>query len=890
MTEPLADRLTAAITAGNTSAVRGIMAGTTPDQHKELRAAWEQLRGMATDPDPGSAVTYPRQQAWLVAATAMAPTAAAVAKVLRRSECDDLEDVPFLGVLTDRQVPWLPELLDLLTDDKAFRSAYEHLVEAIRQHLGTGYPRSARYLARLCQTYAWKKRPLLDHLRDDKDMLDVLPDLLDVADIGTITDLTPQKVRVGRWPDQHEIDNPPENRWDGSIVALTREGVFERDAILDQVLRVLLRGGNRNHVAYFLRLLEQFAPTDAEVVRRLGSYTQLVSTGSGVVAKAAYQAIRAAHEAGAVETVDVLALSPGVLARSEIGLVTAHLTWLGSLLAGNPELAGDIARATLTAVEHPKLSVQERALAQLEKLGSLPDDVRDTLTTLVDHVPQAIRPRATALAGSAEHVAQVEAPPAPLPPAPLPPSAAMPPVPTTPADIAHVVSALLESGDEVLGEQALAAFPAALPGSMTAEADAEVHAALASMADRIREQVEAHLINESTPPWAPLLFHHAGLGLTNREADGKLRVLWGDTVHGPYARMVGTGPTALLRARVADAISRRGSQLVAYPSTVDGRIDPGDVVRRLAALGHVGQSSPALQQAWLRLPREVDPAVVAELERLGTRAATWLAARLKAGPMPDPEVVLSVENVYCGSLETQRRLLVRLRPATDTTGTELGDLALTLPNPQRAAADEMGWQPSVTGFAGVLLALPHHREVVAAATVPLACAMSGRLGDDTRRVVTGLPGAAGPTGQATALVIAYAALSPNATDRTAAADALLGFVATGDLDSAVFGDVLLRLFELNVVTVNRLTGVLAEVVRSGPAGAEFAWRSVTRFLPAVLADPPRGIPELLETCTDAVLRCHVRDRIPELDALADRKGTNRTTAEARRLREALTRP
>ncbi|WP_304523437.1 hypothetical protein [Actinoplanes sp. L3-i22] len=112
------------------------------------------------------------------------------------------------------------------------------------------------------------------------------------------------------------------------------------------------------------------------------------------------------------------------------------------------------------------------------------------------------------------------------------------------------------------------------------------------------------------------------------------------------------GPPALLAtpATVDGHLDpARVPALLATPATVDGHVDPVRVLTLLAAAERDGWEPGVvdLAQAVLRLPRELDPGVLAAAERLTGPAGRFFAAWVRGGGLPDP-VVVTGEAIWHG--------------------------------------------------------------------------------------------------------------------------------------------------------------------------------------------------------------------------------------------------
>lgn len=172
--------------------------------------------------------------------------------------------------------------------------------------------------------------------------------------------------------------------------------------------------------------------------------------------------------------------------------------------------------------------------------------------------------------------------------------------------------------------------------------------------------------------------------------------------------------------------------------------------------------------------------------------------------------------------------------------------------------------------------------------------------DDTRGAAAVLPLLAesgGEAGDAVHLCVAYGLGARHEEDRLAAVDALLVLAARGQLDVVLLGADLGQLVRREAVKPSRL----AESVRMAAATGANAtiWGLLRHTLPVLLADlatggpggqaaKGRGLGELLAVAAECAERSGARGELPHLARTADRRGSSRLVAQARRLRTALT--
>jgi hypothetical protein len=389
--------------------------------------------------------------------------------------------------------------------------------------------------------------------------------------------------------------------------------------------------------------------------------------------------------------------------------------------------------------------------------------------------------------------------------------------------------------------------------------------------------------------------------------------------------------------------------LLATPATVDGHVDPARVLGLLVTADQDGwQPGPFdLSQAVLRLPRTIGPEILVGAERLVSPAGRFFATWLRGGGLPDPTVVVG-EAVWhrcsppeaCTCLRPRRvrrissfeppalpvpvssaalppqadpPMQVVLTPDALPAPPEPTGLRWTTPGPPRtpdnASREERpaAALPALAVPEGLLgipvnrgrtpkrrhnesvvawpMVLPGHPEIIAAHALP---EILGAIDGEDRFQLGVLPvlaASTGPSGPATALCVALGLSADQAPGRVFAIDAFVGLAVRGKLDAALVGRELANLHRGGRVTVKRVAACLTEAVRAGLAAE--VWATAREMLPAVLADPGPGTPDLLAVAEAAAAVVHATDDLPELSAVATRPGRNRLITEAARLAGTL---
>ncbi|WUH97843.1 DUF6493 family protein [Spirillospora sp. NBC_00431] len=643
--------------------------------------------------------------------------------------------------------------------------------------------------------------------------------------------------------------------WPRTLSTLAERGAVDRRMLLDGCVRRFLRGGTATDLRFFVRLhglLMPDAPAarEREIREHALDYVRLLPTAPGPVADLALELLR---EVPGLPSGHVVEALDGVLFRPETGLVRSGLSWLEQTVQRRPGLAGDCAPALAQAFAHESYGVQQRAVRIALKLPAASDPA--PIADAVPLLPPDLGAKAAARFGGDVAVPEPDEEPAPPPltPPPPPPGDALPGLPppmTTAAELAEAVY------DIHLG---WAATERAMAGFVRLAHD-DPEAVRAALAPILTPNFYPHL--ESGLPWTR---PHQWLVAAGRLLTGTAPVPADRRGTLPSTRDH-SAPHLLYLRRCAEifAAVERGAPpplLLAAPTEPTGHLDPVTFVERLESLQAAGaETGPAdLQQALLRLPRDIAPEAVRRAAALtspaGRTAARWLA---EGGP-PRPEVSMR-------PLEDDRPEAVISAPPT---GLALVDEVFTAP--PKYVYDRHGWYRQAWPRL-----LPSHPEVVAAHVLPHL-----RHRTSVGEFVRLTPGD-GPFAEAVGHFLARQLVLRH---HGAADEALLTMAARGDLPAAEFGRHLGRLALGGDIQPVRIIEALERAAEAGAYAA--IWDAIAAALP-ILCPGPRerpvhGLSRLIALGRRTACWSGARGPIPEIAALAARKGSSGLVREARAL-------
>ncbi|WP_344478989.1 DUF6493 family protein [Nonomuraea monospora] len=659
--------------------------------------------------------------------------------------------------------------------------------------------------------------------------------------------------------------------WLGALRDLADAGRVERESLIDGCVRRFLRGGSAVDLRFFVRLHDLLDP--APTPDRVRDYLRLLPTAPGPVAELSLRQLRprdgaattpgGTHAKVTLSGEEVSEAVTALLFRPEGKLVRAGLTLLdqsardteGPLDELAPALASAFLcesyevkeRAVRVAVKHAARFTPAGAEAVREAAGILPPELAAHLTG----------PYGTAAGGSEPSGFQPVALPAFEPPARLP----------FPAPIANLAETFDRLYHEFSFERWLDGFvrdPSARrpPVRTTDLYDLDEWSSLSQWTEALlREATGTGL--RAPRRWQPDL-QLAGWRLP--EHHGGRPPLW----------------TMLLRcAEILNAL-RRGTlppYLLATPTLTSGHIDPAELVARIEGYERAGvHHLPAdLEQALLRLPREVHPDVLARAGRLARTSETGAVLERWLRRRPEPETC--VEWPRDATSRSLPRGRVRL---AEPTGMPLVDALLSDPPP-----------PSVLGAAPTCdpnlwrLMLPSDREVVATRLLSQVFTTWGSPGH-VHGFVTPLCHQDGPVGEGTALVLGML-LAERGWHAEGCQELLLRAADTGYLPAEECGRQLGRCLRGGAAGWKEVAAGLEEAARKG-AHRE-VWEIMRGLLPVFLPggdERARGShTRALEFAVNACRWAGARGPIPEVAAIAARKGSSGLVREARRLHERL---
>ncbi|SDN63898.1 DUF6493 family protein [Actinacidiphila guanduensis] len=779
------------------------------------------------------------------------------------------------GVLGDRDPAWLAEVVRRLAERRALGWWEYALVKQLSRIADAEPPMTDGLVLAWERDVPGRGRTTLEQLRENPFLQAAVPRLFEVDEAGSTF--------------QYAWDSDP--GWPAALAALAREGRLSRDMLVAGCLSRLLRGGRQGIVKGYLVLLTALELTADERAAHIPTWVRMLCDGHALAAARAQEELAALDAAGGLETEHLVEASRGALFRPEKKIVRAQLAMLDKAVKRDHRLADELLPLAAEVFGSGEHSLQDRALALvLRHRRHAGETVLAELAESAELLPTDLRARAAEAFGGA--VADEEPGPSAaegdvLPPVPEPER--LDPAPLAPVELAEEIAVLLRGkGTPAQEERALNSLvvhahadPAGLRTALEPVVAAHRQPAAWLSQNVFAQALEAvvmFVMGEVTQEQTRTLRVQSGLGALRfrfQEHQCPHTAMW--SVFLSRAAEIGA------RLELGDPLPF----LLATPTWATGTIEASELVARLAAYEESGtEPGPAdLLQALLRLEREVPPEVRAAADRLTSPAGRRLAAWLASGGLPDPVL----------SRETERLRLRTPRPGV-LVRTEALPGREDHPEPFRSllGAHDPIEQPCRCGGGGqcspqTLAVLPQHREIVAARMLSTFAdlAEGDHVGQETA-VLPALAESGGPAGPATHLLVAYGLGARRFEEQLFAVDAMLVLAARGQLDTQGLGRDIAELCGLGRLKPKRVVAALREAAQTGAYGT--VWAVLLGALPGLLASGPASADgTLLALAADCAEQSGARGALPEIDAVAARKGSSQLIKQARRLSATLSR-
>lgn len=746
-----------------------------------------------------------------------------------------------MEILHHRQPHWLPDLASALLVGKERSHSSVPLIRALIRDGVIEYPTIPEYpiaLVRSLDMGFWRDSTtpsILELLRADRGLCErEVWDILSTEGAGR--DLTTHDSWLLReytdlGPRGKVVEAKPHRTWRHALTEAPKEGLLDRDRLLDVTLGAFLRDWPASDATWFVTLLDSLDPTDNELHARHSVLSRILATAPGGPVGWAITALGRLSKAKLLDVEEVTAAAPSALMRPDKTHPMSMLKLLKDVGTGDAGRAGLAATAAAHGLEHGRVDVQERALAVVTIL--VPDQRREEL--LQEHAdglaPSLRAEVATAL------VPEVAAPQATTPLAPSASSsittgAELPATPVTavagPDELAEILASLIEqAADPVEVERALDGvmrFARTRPKTGASALGSRMRTVIGSLypgpfsGEELRGDLAVLGLTwlEGTHPGKGYLGRKHGTDWT-RIATGGMRSR--DIMHEDWSL------AALVSMRVhevAVAAHSGGGTLLALPDRRDGSLDAATLTARIDALGALGKPLPldtgtALlrispdQHQQVRLPRgrRSGRQLRNQLELLRHHTPSWELVRGPSrgiyGERFDAAVTWRDQAAPAGSAENAVAAVLDRRDPLRTIGLEAED-------------GEYGSRfEQIVGCWPLLL--PHHPDMLAAhAHARLNRALTKNR-NGTEPLMAALGAGRLPLGAPAWSALALGLAAKNGAERAAATDALVELAERAGLNGHELGKALTLLLAEDAIVIGRVLPGLADVARSGVGDA-----------------------------------------------------------------------
>ncbi|REJ86942.1 MAG: hypothetical protein DWQ35_22545 [Planctomycetota bacterium] len=302
-------------------------------------------------------------------------------------------DQEYVGVriLCDRRPEWIDELIDDLLSGDLWTIDWDTLRQLIKKDV-CRKPTSDGYYRLLTQMsshrrYENKNVTLSEELAAEPELLD---DLWKFFEVDT-------DAFAYEW--DHRADSTFES-WPTAFRNLAASGHLDRARLLDATLAGLTTGFKQNILSGFARLHESLEPTGDEMAARQMTYSDLISSPVSQVVSFTIKMIKKLDKEAQLDD-EALVLSAGrVFDVRTKGPPKSVITLFKKVARRRPNLARQVGRALVPALDHPAEDVQSAAI---DLLATLADKLDTSLASQIydrlDSLPATIRPQAAQLVG-----------------------------------------------------------------------------------------------------------------------------------------------------------------------------------------------------------------------------------------------------------------------------------------------------------------------------------------------------------------------------------------------------------------------------------------------------------------------------------------------------------
>ncbi len=638
--------------------------------------------------------------------------------------------------------------------------------------------------------------------------------------------------------------------WPDALRELAADGTIPRARLLDETLAALRRDFSAHNARWYHKLHEALEPTPEEQLARLDELLALLAAADPAVVGFALRALDKLERARLLPAERLLEAVPPALLLPVKGHASRAVKLVARALKRDASYARIAAPVLVQALAHESRDVQELVLDLLERHQDALGET-DRMQLAAADVDPALRARVEAVAGGAKAAPEIAGDRSSGPAVPVPKRRSPDPdrprlsgsALTPPADV-----------EELLDRIAIALERADDPDEIELLLDG-ISRLRHVRVDQGRARAVLERALALSPAWDGRVgFNHARDGLSV----AILRWLGGRGYRKVQLAWTGRSPREAVALRIRELVDdlrgRDPRQLLSAPTHAGGWIDPGEAVRRVAALG--GDRPPVLDlaQLVLRLAPDRREEARAGAAALKGEAAAVLTRALGGEPSRPLRNKLKVAWAAAEHARDPGRFELPARRLDDHDAMRASWFRREFSEVDPASPADLlvleeswwGWEPS--GIERWLTTVwPAHREGVFDLVVRRLWINTGTREYGIGDVLEVLLDPAEPIGDQAALAVALALGSADITDRALGTDVAIAALHTRRLDGETLGTkfVLLLRHQKQAVPA-RWAFTLADVAAAGPLAAHDVQLAIEEVLAAANDDDRRRLLGLVD--------------------------------------------
>jgi hypothetical protein len=277
-----------------------------------------------------------------------------------------------------RRPDWIDRWVERELSVESWAVDWPFIRDLVREGV-CGKPSSDDYIVQMvaCRLGSWRsKRPLVEVLKADPGLLE--------DEIWRTFEVDPQGGNLfhndeAQWAGEHK-----ELSWGAAFVELAREGVIDRQRLLQSVVGTLRAGIQLKGTAFHVRLHENLKPSLEEAEELSIAYLDLLNHPVDAVAKFGLRQLSKLAKAERVNPQLIIDRIPSSLTRATKGPAVTSLRLLRNVVKSDLSLALSAAIAATCGMTHPRSDVQEEAISLISDIA--PEVSTDLAAALMENL------------------------------------------------------------------------------------------------------------------------------------------------------------------------------------------------------------------------------------------------------------------------------------------------------------------------------------------------------------------------------------------------------------------------------------------------------------------------------------------------------------------------